>query len=71
MSSYPGSLEREAVKTASRLVRRHGDNGAVLCEWTNLPPHAAAVQDATGLPVHDAEVPSRPSRSLAPRRFKP
>lgn len=40
--------------TALRLVRRHGDIGAILCECTNLPPHAAAIRAATGLPVHDA-----------------
>ena len=52
--SDPAVLEREAVAAALRLVRRHGDIGAILCECTNLPPHAAAIRAATGLPVHDA-----------------
>ena len=38
---------REAVAAALRLVRRHGDVGAILCECTNLPPHAAAISART------------------------
>ena len=52
--SDPAALEREAVAAALRLVRRHPEVGAILCECTNLPPHAAAIRAATGLPVHDA-----------------
>lgn len=53
-ASDAAALEREAVAAALRLVRRHRQVGAILCECTNLPPHRGAIRDATGLPVHDA-----------------
>lgn len=46
-------LESEVVAAARRLVERHADIGAILCECTNLPPHAAAIAAATGRPVFD------------------
>ena len=68
--SDPTLLEREAVTAALRLVRRHPGVGAILCECTNLPPHAAAIRAATGLPVYDAVgYVEAFARSLAPRRF--
>lgn len=70
--SDPAALEREAVAAALRLVGRHGDVAAILCECTNLPPHAAAIRAATGLPVHDAVgYVEAFARSLAPPRFGP
>jgi hypothetical protein len=47
------TLEREAVAAALDLVRAHPQVGALLLECTNLPPHSAAIAQATGLPVHD------------------
>ena len=35
------------------LVARHPDVGAIVLECTNMPPYAAALQAATGLPVYD------------------
>ena len=35
-----------------RLVQRHPDIESLVLECTNLPPYAAAVQRATGRPVH-------------------
>lgn len=46
-------LEAEVVAAARRLVAKHPEVGAILCECTNLPPHAAAIAAATGLPVFD------------------
>jgi hypothetical protein len=46
-------LEREAVAAALKLVERCPNVGAILCECTNLPPHAAAIATATGRPVFD------------------
>jgi len=46
-------LEREAVAAAQALVHRHPNVGAILCECTNLPPHSAAIAEATGRPVFD------------------
>lgn len=52
------TLDFEAVtaemKDASqKLVRENPDVGAIVFECTNMPPYAAAVQAATGLPVFD------------------
>jgi hypothetical protein len=45
--------EAEVVAAARRLLARHADIGAILFECTNFPPHRAAVEKATGLPVYD------------------
>ncbi|MEA2929217.1 MAG: hypothetical protein QOG38_1645 [Hyphomicrobiales bacterium] len=45
--------ESEVVAAARRLIARHADIGAILFECTNFPPHRAAVEKATGLPVYD------------------
>ena len=47
------AAEREVVAAARRLVRRDPQVGAIVLECTNMPPYAAAVRAATGLPVHD------------------
>lgn len=44
---------RDVVNAALDLVARHPEVGAIVLECTNMPPYAAAVQAATGLPVHD------------------
>ena len=46
-------VERHTVLTAKRLVSKNQDIGAIVLECTNLPPYAAAVQEAVGLPVFD------------------
>jgi Asp/Glu/hydantoin racemase len=43
----------QVVAAATRLVQRHPEVGAIVLECTNLPPHADAVRQATGRPVHD------------------
>lgn len=45
--------ERDVVEAALRLVAEHPEVGAIVLECTNMPPYAAAVQAATGLPVYD------------------
>ncbi|MER8506789.1 aspartate/glutamate racemase family protein [Mesorhizobium sp. M0751] len=47
------TFEAEAVTAALRLVEKHPDIGAIVCECTNLPPHSSAIAGATGLPVFD------------------
>jgi Asp/Glu/hydantoin racemase len=43
----------EHVRVARRLVAEHPDVGALVLECTNMPPYAADIQRATGLPVFD------------------
>ncbi|SFC94205.1 hypothetical protein SAMN05428997_11456 [Bosea sp. CRIB-10] len=45
--------EQDVVEAAQRLVATHPEVGAIVLECTNMPPYAAAVQAATGLPVYD------------------
>jgi hypothetical protein len=47
------AVTAEMVDAARRLVADHPGVGAIVCECTNMPPYAAAVQAATGLPVFD------------------
>ncbi|WP_291821384.1 aspartate/glutamate racemase family protein [Bosea sp. (in: a-proteobacteria)] len=44
---------QDVVEAALDLVARHPEVGAIVLECTNMPPYAAAVQAATGRPVHD------------------
>lgn len=44
--------EADTVAAAQRLVQRHPEIESLVLECTNLPPYAAAVQRATGRPVH-------------------
>jgi len=46
-------VEKEVVGVAQGMVESHPRVKAFLFECTDLPPYAAAVQDATGLPVFD------------------
>jgi hypothetical protein len=47
------TARREHVDVARRLVAEHPEVGVILLECTNMPPYAADVQVATGLPVFD------------------
>jgi hypothetical protein len=47
------AVEAEVVNTARKLARRFKSVRALLLECSLLPPYAAAVQQATGLPVFD------------------
>ncbi|MBV7484004.1 aspartate/glutamate racemase family protein [Bordetella sp. BOR01] len=48
-----GLAEQDILDAGKDLVRRHPDVGAIVLECTNMPPYAAALQAATGLPVYD------------------
>ena len=46
------AAELEVTAAAQRLLRRHPALQSLVLECTNMPPYAAAVKRATGLPVH-------------------
>jgi hypothetical protein len=46
------AAEADTVEAARRLVERHPQVEHIVLECTNLPPYAAAVERATGRPVH-------------------
>lgn len=48
-----GNVEAEVVAQACRMTTADPAIRAVLLECSNLPPYAAAVQRAVGLPVYD------------------
>ena len=53
--AQPATLDPEEIgglveRAAKRLVA-NGDLGAILLECTNLPPYAARIEGATGLPI--------------------
>ena len=46
--------QAQVLAAAVRLRQRHPDIDTLVLECTNLPPYAAALRQATGLPVWDA-----------------
>jgi Asp/Glu/hydantoin racemase len=47
------AARQEHVAVARRLLAARPDIGAIVLECTNMPPYAADIQAATGLPVFD------------------
>ncbi len=45
--------EQDILDAGKALVERHPEVGAIVLECTNMPPYAAALQRAVGLPVYD------------------
>jgi Asp/Glu/hydantoin racemase len=48
-----GLAARDVLEAGRRLVTAHPDVGAVVLECTNMPPYAAALREALGVPVFD------------------
>ncbi len=48
-----GLAEQDILEAGRRLMAAHPDVGAVVLECTNMPPYAAALQAALGVPVFD------------------
>ncbi|GAI84306.1 unnamed protein product [marine sediment metagenome] len=46
-------IEKEVVEVSENLVKRNPEVGAIVLECTDMPPFAAAVQEAVDLPVFD------------------
>ena len=47
------AIEAEILETARDMLHAHPDIRSILPECSMLPPYAAALQEATGLPVYD------------------
>ena len=61
---------QDILKAAARLTARHPEVGAIVLECTNMPPYAADVAEATGMPVHDIySMINWFHAGLRPRRF--
>jgi len=68
----PAVQEAELVGVAKRLMEQHPDIGALVLECTNLPPYAAAIQAACGVPVYDiVTLITWFQAGLRPRRYVP
>ena len=71
-----GTLDTEKVRkemtdAARSLIAEHPDTGAILLECSCLPPYAAAVHEATGLPVFDyITMINHVHAAIAPRRYE-
>ncbi len=63
--------KRDVVEAGVELARAHPEIGALVLECTNMPPYAATLQAATGLPVYDVyTMVSWFHSGLRPRRFE-
>ena len=61
---------QDIVDAGKALVTKHPDVGAIVLECTNMPPYAAALRDAVGLPVYDIySMINWFHMGLRPRRF--
>lgn len=62
--------EQDVVNAGISLVRQNPNVGAIVLECTNMPPYAAALQAAVGLPVYDIySMITWFHAGLRPRRF--
>ena len=62
--------EQDILEAGRALVAAHPEVGAIVLECTNMPPYAAALQAALGLPVHDIySMITWFHAGLRPRRF--
>ena len=62
----------DVAAAARRLLAAHPEVAAIVLECTNLPPYAAAVRAATGVPVYDiVSMVCWLHAGLAPRPFSP
>lgn len=65
------ALARQDIVDAGKaLTARHPEVGAIVLECTNMPPYAAALREAVGLPVYDIySMINWFHAGLRPRRF--
>jgi hypothetical protein len=48
-----GLAAQDILQAGRTLMARHHDIGAVVLECTNMPPYAAMLRDALGVPIYD------------------
>ena len=66
------AAERDMLDAGRDLVSRHPEVGAIVLECTNMPPYAAALREAVGLPVFDVySMVAWFHAGLRPRAFGP
>ena len=46
-------IENEVIGVAQQLTHDNPEIGSILLECSDLPPYAAAIQDAVNLPIFD------------------
>ncbi|HET7879353.1 MAG TPA: aspartate/glutamate racemase family protein [Acetobacteraceae bacterium] len=64
------AAEADILDAGRTLVARHPEVGAVVLECTNMPPYAAALREALGVPVFDVySMITWWHAGLRPRRF--
>ena len=49
----PAAMRADVLAAGERLLNAHPDIGAIVLECANMPPYAAALREASGLPVFD------------------
>lgn len=60
----------DILEAGRTLLAKHKDIGAIVLECTNMPPYAAALRDALGLPIYDiTSMITWFHAGLRPRRF--
>ncbi len=65
------AAEQDMLDAGRALVAAHPEVGAIVLECTNMPPYAAALQAALGLPVHDViSLGTWLQGGLRPRRWR-
>ena len=62
--------QQDIVDAGKALMAQHPDVGAIVLECTNMPPYAAALREAVGVPVYDIySMINWFHAGLRPRRF--
>ena len=65
-----GLAEQDILEAGRALVAANPEVGAIVLECTNMPPYAAALAEAVGLPVYDIySMIAYFHAGLRPRRF--
>jgi len=65
------AIRAEVVEVAAALVRENPEIGSILLECSDLPPYAAAINQALGLPVFDfISMINYAQRALSPPEYR-